>query len=595
LSPRHRALRLRVIPLGIAFVAPSVLLTGCFSAPPQIVQLNPPAGSTQLDANATVEVVFDQPVVHQSVASRLRVAETLPPHAGLPGCSVAAAFRSGPGAPCWVTWLSGESGFVFYHPGALFAPNREYTFELRAGVTSLSGNVNSLDHIWDLTSAAAPLLTSSSPGDGATVPRDTPIVLSFSRAMSEAAVAAAISLSPPVSALTVARNPLDLGQFEVMPAQPLEPSTAYTLTVSRQATDAFGQPLPAPVTLHFRTTTLSTAGHLLVLAGPGLGDATEVVISQLVTPSAGLPVATEVIDSVPLCANPAGCGEVGPGQPTATIDGAALAPGARWLAVVQTDTTGPGAVPVLRIVNVQTGQDQLDLSGATWPAWSPDGATLAFVAADSSVQLYDADTSTLSELHAGSPPSGPPVWTADGAALAIPVAATATSPAHVDLADPAVSARYALPGITGSASALVAAPQGEELAMDVTPPSSSTPATWVANPSSGQPPLRVGTALTPVGFTDDATVVMALNAPPGAPQLGLLDIGTGVVSPIPTPLGDVDPDSATVAPSGRQIAYITSMRLGVDEAVIANADGSGALPLTSLAPGLQALAVRFGG
>ncbi len=595
MSPRPRALRLRSIPLGIAFLAPSVLLTGCFSAPPQIVQLNPPAGSTQLDANVPVEVVFDQPVVHQSVASHLSVAETLSPYAGLPGCNVAGAFTAKPGGPCWVTWLSGGSGFVLHHPGALFAPNREYTFDLRAGVTSVGGNVNSLDHVWYLTSAAAPLLTSSTPSDGASIPRDAPLVLSFSRAMSEPAVAAAISLSPPVASLKVVRNPLDLGQFEVIPSAPLAPSTAYTLRVSRQATDAFGQPIRAPITLHFRTTALSVSGHLVVLAGPGLGEATEVVLAQLMAPAAGLPIPTEVLDAVPSCADPAGCGEVGPGQPTATIDAATVSPGARWLAVVQTDATAPGAAPLLRIINVQTGLDQLDLQGATWPAWSPDGSTLAFVAADSSVQLYDAQTESLSELHAGSPPSGPPVWTADGDALAIPVAATATSPAHVDLADPALSARYQLPGIEGSAAGLVAAPQGEELAMEVIPSSSALPTTWVANPSSGQPPLKVGTSLTPVGFTDDATLVVALSAPPSAPQLGRLEIATGAVTPIPTPVGDADPDSATVAPSGRQIAYITRTGTGAEEAVIANADGSGALALTSLAPGLQALAVHFGG
>jgi len=42
-----------------------------------------------------------------------------------------------------------ESGFVFHHPGALFLPNQEYTFDLGAGITSVNGNVNSLDHLWN--------------------------------------------------------------------------------------------------------------------------------------------------------------------------------------------------------------------------------------------------------------------------------------------------------------------------------------------------------------------------------------------------------------------------------------------------------------
>src|ERR1019366_3558886 len=140
----------------------------------------------------------------------------------------------------------------------------------------------------------------------------------------------------------------------------------------------------------------------------------------------------------------------GPGQPAAAIDDATISAGGQWLAVVQTDTTRGGAAPLLRIINLETGQDQLDLAGATWPAWCPGGSTLAFVAANSSVQLYDPVSGSLSALQPGSPPSGTPVWTADGDALAIPVTAAGTSPAHVGLADPAISARYQLPGLAGS-------------------------------------------------------------------------------------------------------------------------------------------------
>jgi hypothetical protein len=588
-------LRLRALPLGLAILAPSVLLTGCFNAPPQIVQLNPPAGSTQLEANAIVEVVFDQPVTHESVAAHFSVHQAIKTWVGLDGCDVAAAFTARSGAPCWVSWLTGESGFVFHHPGALFAPGTEYALDLGAGITSVSGNVNSLDHIWDLTSSAAPVLTSATPAEGATTPRDSPIVLSFSREMSPSAMAAAVSLTPGGTSLQVLRNPLALGQFEIIPDRPLEPSTAYTLTVSRRATDAFGQPIPAPITLHFITGRLSTTGHLLVLAGPGLGDATEVVLAPLTAPATGLPIPAEVLDAVPLCTNPDGCGVIAPGQPAAVIDDATLSAGGRWLAIVQTDTTQAGATPLLRIINVESGQDQLDLAGATWPAWSPDGSTLAFVAANSSVQLYDPVSGSLSALQPGSPPSGTPVWTSDGDALAIPVGATGTSPAHVDLADPAISARYQLPALVGSASNLVAAPQGEELALELSSPSSSLPTTWVADPSGGQPPLKVGTDMAPVGFTNDATLVVVLSASLSSPQLGGFQIATGVVSAITTPLGAINPESAAVAPSGRQIAYITTMPSGAVQAVIANADGSGPLPLTSLAPGLQALSLRFGG
>lgn len=590
LTRNRRGRRLLRLSLGAFLVAASLLLTGCFTAPPQIVELSPPAGSTQLDADAPVQVIFDQPVDRQSVAAHFSVRNDTT-GGGLTGCDLTAAFQAGPGAPCYVTWLTDRTGFVLRHPGALFAPNTRYTFTLGAGVASANGNVNSLDHVWPLTSAAAPVLTSASPGDGATAPRDAPFVLSFSRAMSASAVAAAISLTPGGTGLRVVANPRDLGQFEVIPETPLA-AGPYTLTVSRQATDAHGQPIPAPVTLHFTAGPIAASSHLLVLAGSAAGEASEVMLAQPAAPAAGLPIPAEVLSEVPACTDAGGCGQVPPGQPTATIDSASLSPGARWLALVQTDATGASTAPLLRIVDLTSGADQLDLTGAEWPVWSPVGPTLAFVAGGSSIELYDPTTGQLSALHSGNPPSGPPVWTSDGTTLAIPVAAAAGSPAHVDLATPAVSARYQLPGITGDVAGLAAAPQGEEMAIEVSS-AGGPPATWIADPSSGAPPTELGAHLRPVGFRDNATLVVSDNSGPGAARLEALAIGTRIASPIAITLGAPLPGSAAVAPGGRQIAYVTMSASGASQAVVANADGTGALPVPLGVSGAEALSVLF--
>ncbi len=570
-------------------VAPLVL-TGCFSAPPQIVALAPADGSTQQDADAAVEVVFDQPVERPSVAAHFGV------RPGLPGCTnLPAAFRASPGAACWVSWLNDQSGFIFHHPRALFAPNTKYQFSLGAGVSSTAGTVNSLDHIWDLTSAAAPVLTSSTPGNGAAqVTRDADLSLSFSRAMSPSSLDGAVLLSPSTG-LRVLANSLDPSNFEVVPSQPLDPDTAYTLTVDQRATDAHGQALLAPVTVHFHTGgTFSPAGHALILAGPAGGPATEAVLSQLSPPSLGQPIPGEVLVQVPPCNVPGGCGAVPHGDPIAEIDQAAIAPGAGWLALVETDLTVLGSAPFTKIIDLATGLDQLTLGDTQEPAWSPDGATLSLVTTAGAVELYQPATGALSALQPTAPASGAAVWTGAGDTLAIPVGASGDVPAHLDLANPSVGARYTLPGLTGAVTRVVAAPSGEELATEVGS-AGATPQTWVTDPSSGQLPTEIGSELIPIGFTDGATLLAAAATSSGGLQLVQISLTSGATTPLAAAPGHPELANASVASGGRQIAYLDTSASGTIKAIIANADGTGATPVDLTANGLVPLSIVFGG
>lgn len=592
---------IRALLLWAAVLPAALMLTGCFSSPPQIVALVPAAGSTQLGADTPVEVVFDQPVVHASVASHfgvcaIRGGGCVP---GLPGCrDLAAAFGAAAGAPCWVSWLPSRPGFVLHHPRALFAPNTKYQFSLAAGVASVGGTVNSLDHTWDLTSAPAPVLTASTPSDGATrVARDAAFTLSFSRAMSSAAVASAVRLSPAGDSLRVFPNSDDPSSFEVLPAEPLSPDTGYALTVGRGATDIQGQPLHAAVTVHFTTGSLSPATHSLILAGSPGGPASAVLLGQLGPPTAGEPIPTEVLFQAPLCDATDGCGQVGLGQPTEAIAQAALSPGTRWLAVVETELTAPGtATPVLSIIDLSTGQVQLRLSEAQWPAWSPDGSTLAFVAGGAQVELYRPASASLSALQTSGTPSGTPVWTGAGDALAVPIASSDTSPGRVDLADPTLGARYTLPGVSGEVLRVVAAPSGEELAVETAPASGAAASvTWVADPSGGSPPDRAGEGIVPIGFTDASTLIAAATSSSGGTQLVRINLGTGGSAALAAAPGTAALAAAALAPTGRQIAYLTATSTGTVEAVIANADGTGALALAPPPGGLVPLAISFGG
>ena len=572
----------------LGLLVPCSLLAGCFSGPAQIIAIDPSRGTTYVAADMPIRVVFDRAVNHRSVADHFSVS---PPLHGCPNLTT--AFTAGPNAPCRVVWLTNQSGFVLDHPGAIFAPHVRYEFRLSAGVADVDGTVNSLDHSWDITSAPAPVLVSATPGDGSTVARDAPMTLTFSEPMSPTSLASAISLSPSGSDLEVRQDRGNPADFEVVPSQLLRPSAQYTLSISTVATDAYRQPLGAPITIHFRTGHMSTGGHALVLAGPP-GGATVLLAAQLAPPVSGEPIPTEILDQTPVCADQAGCGAVANGQSTATLEDAALAPGARWLAIVQTDATVPGTPPLLRVIDLNSDREVRDITGAEWPAWSPDGSSLAFVAADSTVRLYVPATNALSSLPSGSLASGRAVWTADGVTLAFPVAATSTLPGHVELATPAVAALSAIPGLRGAVADPVAAPQGEQLAVEATA-ADGAPVTWVVDLATGQTPVRLPSGLSPVGFTDTGALLAVDSAGTGSPQLVSVSIDSDDITPLTAATGSIDLSSVAVSPSGRQIAYIAAGQSGTAQAVIANADGTGALPLTAFAGDTAALSVSFGG
>ncbi len=574
----------------------SLVLSGCFAAPPQIVALIPPDGSTHLDADTPVEVFFDQAVRPASVAASFDIcAGANGCQSGLPGCSdLASAFQAAPSAACWVSWLSDHSGFVFHHHGpALFAPNTKYEFSLRAGVASTAGTVNSLDHVWNLTSAPAPTLTSSTPGSGQTgFPRDGAISLSFSHPMKASALAAAVSLSPAAPGVRVIADPKDPASFEVVPRQPLAPDTDYTMRLSRKATDAHGQPLAREISIRFRTGALAAGSQALVLAGRQGEGATEVLLAPLSTAPTSLPIPAEVVAQAPPCRAAAGCEGAPQGGATASFEQAAISPGSLWLALVETDPATPQSTQ-LHILDLASGHEQIAFQSAQWPSWSPDGSTLAFVSGGREVELYQPGSGSLTSLMSGLPPSGTPVWTGSGDTLAIPVAAKDGSVARIDLATPALDARYPLPGLTGAASRIVAAPSGQEIAVALQPPGGST-TTWVAKPAGSRAPQHLAAAALPVGFVDSATLIAVERSASGASQLVRIDLGSGATAPLAAPKLHPDLNTAAVAPDGRQIAYLATAGAGQAEAIVANADGTGALPIVLPESGLVPIAISLG-
>jgi hypothetical protein len=577
---------LRFAGLGALGLLAGIGLTACFSAPPQILSLNPVNGSTSVGGDTPIRVDFDQPVNRASVPSRFHI------DPALSGCGdPAAAFSAAPSARCRVVWRSDSAGFTFVHGGAPFQPNQQYTLTLSPGVSSRDGSVNSLDHRWRLTSAPAPVVTGASPDDGSTgVAIDTPLVINFSTAMAPGPTAEAIRLVPPVPGTRVVRNANNRGRVVILPGRLLEPDTAYTVQIGAAASEEHGQHLATAVTVHFRTGGMSGGGHAVVLARRPGEAASEVLLTALGPLQPGEPAAATTVVQAPRCQQDA-CGALSRDQPTLAYLEATLAPDGRALAVVEQNRTVAGAPPVLHVVPLLGGPD-LDLGPAAHPAWSPSSRLLAYGAPDG-VHLLARAPAQDTRLPDGDPLAAAPVWSGDGSVLALPV----QSPSglmHVDLADPLLGIRYPVPGISaGSASAPAPSPDGAELA--VRRDGGGVTGTWVVRlRAGGAAPRRLGDDLVPVAYTAAATLLALERSE--SDSLVRVSVGSGDrVRLAPAPPG-ADLAGAVTVPSRRLVAFIGASSDGAVQAYIENADGSNPAALTAFAAGqLEATAVSFGG
>src|SRR5207248_1912306 len=130
---------------------------------------------------------------------------------------------------------------------------------------------------------------------------------------------------------------------------------------------------------------------------------------------------------------------------------------------VERDQTSLASSPTLVVLDAARGVPVQAVPGGDFPAWSPDGSELAFAAQDD-VAVFEPGTGLKRLLPRGDPLLAPPVWAPQGELLALEVGRTEEQ-AHVELADSLVTARYPLPGLTGSASDPVISPDGSKLAV----------------------------------------------------------------------------------------------------------------------------------
>jgi len=578
--------------LALVVLAPlcGLLLTGCFTAPPQIIQLSPVNGSTGVAADAAVRVVFDHPVRRDTVESRLRVGPDIP------GCDLQHAFHPAPGADCTVTWSRDSTSFTLQHPHAPFAPNTKYNFALSPGVTDVDGVVNSLDHSWTITSGPPPVVNSITPSNGSTgFAADLPLVVAFSNAMN-AETATAITLTPSVPGTRVVRNTRDHGRFVVLPGRLLDSGATYTLTVGTGATDEHGQHLVQEVTSTFQTGGLGTQGHAIVLGRRSGEPATDVFLTALGAQSQGEPAAAALVLSAPRCIAPPCAGAVVTGgAPLVAYLQAAVSPDGRWVAVVVQDLRTPSAPSSVVLLALPSLVERSIAVAGYDVSWSPDASRLAYGAPDG-VHVQTVATGRDMVLPPGDPLAAPAAWSGDGHVLALPVQKPSTGFAHVDLAAPDLLARYPVPGLTGSVSNPALNPDGSLLAVrrDGGP---DVDGTWTLRLVGGDAtPRRLGSDLTPVAFVDGGTLLAAERPPDGDPGLVRVSVNSGDRERLANQPLASDLSSAVVAASGRQVAYLLPDAHGVRQALIENVDGSNPALLTTFDAGsVEAIAVSFAG
>jgi hypothetical protein len=562
-----------------------VCLSGCFSAPPQIVALDPNRGSTSVPADSPVSVTFDQSVVPSSVAVRFSVSPAIP------GCDVPSAFSAPSTGPCWVQWLPGQVGFHLLHEQAPFQPATRYEFTLSGGFRDVRGDTNDLDHHWDLTSATAPRVGGTSPSDGAVeVPVDTALSVSFTTSMDPPTTAAAISLEPAVAGTRVVRNLHDHHLFAILPGRMLDPGIRYAITVGSAARGEDNQALassPAFV-VHFTTASRLGGEHAVVLAGAVGEPATEVLLPALAPAVAAQPVAAPVVMVAPRCALPQ-CGLVASGGPLQGYAAAAIAPDADHVAVVVQDLTASPPTSALEVLDTVHGDEVARFPAAVYPSWSPTGTLVAF-SSGTEVDVFDTVTGITTAVAQGAPLAGPPLWSGGSTlVLSTQTGAGAAAASHVELVDRLLGARYDLPSAPPGTVAVAISANGDQIA--VVSPQGVTQVVPVGGGSGGVQALS--TRLYPVGFAGEGTLVAISHGGP-TPQLVRVNVLGGDSTTVTVSLGLPDIATTRLAPDGRRLVFIGFDEAGIVQAFVANADGTRPLALTRFSlGGLQARSVDF--
>ncbi|MHB8313007.1 MAG: Ig-like domain-containing protein [Candidatus Dormibacteria bacterium] len=541
------------------------VLAGCGPLqPPQITAVSPAPSQGAVHTDVPIVITFSVPMKASSVerALKIRSRKGSPP----PGCAIAVAARGGR-TGCSFQWADGGRVMRLLHPRHPLATVTTYTVELAGNIESAAGAVNPLSHSWAFSTEGGPSLSSTFPTSGGTLGPDQAIAVNFDRAMNPESLAGAISLSPaPSGGYTIQPNPTVAGRFLVEPVHPLQPSTTYTLTVTRAALDIDGNHLQARVVTKFTVGRLGSSTAIDFLAGPTANSYTQVLAAS--PPQVpGDPPTLRVLATAP------------PGQQFSFALGS---PNGKFLA---TELAGKNAI---QVTDLGTGKVSLVLgsTASTGAQWSPDSQQLAFLSGGA-LRVFTVATDASVTLSALASLQGPLAWRPDSEVLAA-VAIPAGSNPRIALLSPTLRAVTYLATSNSSTAAEgnpVWSPSGNSLGFSVgTGPS---PAVWLYQPANSTNPLSqlLRNSGQPLAFLSAGTILVRT----ASAGLASLAITTGTQSVIVGPTRGEYPLAAAVNVSGRQLAYTRSQG-GYVQLFLANEDGSGAVALTAFdaTDGLQA-------
>ena len=257
-----------------------------------------------------------------------------------------------------------------------------------------------------------------------------------------------------------------------------------------------------------------------------------------------------------------------------------------------TATPTPGPTPSGRIAFARedgmwimnadgTSQVRLTTGLDRWPAWSPDGSTIAFTRGDLSerdIYVVNADGSGLRRVTSTSGDEEMPTWSPDGQRLAFDRFNVSYDPVEVTsgigIVDADGSNQVLLPN-TDSGSMPDWSPDGTTIAFVL------FKNIWLMRPDgSDQRQLTSGPYLESPGWAPDGKRLAAASFPPMSIP-GLRDIyvvdadGSGLAK-----LTDTENNGEpTWSTDGSKIAFVSG-RDGNQEIYVMNADGSGQIRLT---------------
>lgn len=502
------------------------LATACQGAP-QVVAISPARQAQQVPSNLDVSIRFDHDMDRASVASRFQVS---PRTAGA------------------LVWDSARQLRFRHQP---FQPDTEYRVSLDAGYRDSAGNLNSYNHGWSFRTEVAPELSGSTPSPGEqNVDPAQLLALSFTRAMDLRSLETATSITPAVR-FVLRADPGDPRRTLVAPQSLLDPQTAYSVTVTRDARDVDGNPLRAGVVHEFATGPGRPLRHWVTF----LADQSAATAGIWMVDGNRLPRQLAAVDAVAF---------------QWSLDGSHL--------LVET-RAGPW-------LDVEIGGASTTLPfQATWVGFLAPGAGYLFLSAGRLQRYTPQGEAVLVDTGVGEVAVGP-----NGERIAYTVAGPGGDQLRgyeVDL-----RSRYRIQAESGAVSDLAWSPDGNRIAyqLEAGDPTRSQIRVRELSGAGGVTTVRTADVASLAWQADSRHLIVgATVAAPGGPAARAFRLSIADSSPRPLaveealPAGPVlDVRNPVPSPDGHQVAFVgSSPGSGGPQLWVVNVDGTGLRPLTS--------------